>query len=80
MRGKPIVYGGRASVRAALYMGALVATKYNPVIRALYQRLLTAGKAKKVALVACMRKLLTILNAMTKNNERWRSTDALTTA
>ncbi|HET7612336.1 MAG TPA: IS110 family transposase, partial [Gemmatimonadaceae bacterium] len=49
-------------------------------IRALYQRLLTAGKAKKVALVACMRKLLTILNAMTKNNERWRSTDALTTA
>ncbi|HET7612706.1 MAG TPA: IS110 family transposase, partial [Steroidobacteraceae bacterium] len=67
MRGKRIVYGGRASVRAALYMGALVATKYNPVIRALYQRLLTAGKAKKVALVACMRKLLTILNAMTKN-------------
>lgn len=80
MRGKRIVYGGRASVRAALYMGALVATKYNPVIRALYQRLLTAGKAKKVALVACMRKLLTILNAMAKNNERWRTTDALTTA
>lgn len=80
MRGKRIVYGGRASVRAALYMGALVATKYNPVIRALYQRLLTAGKAKKVALVACMRKLLTILNAMAKNNERWRATDALTTA
>ena len=80
MRGKRMVYGGRASVRAALYMGALVATKYNPVIRALYQRLLAAGKAKKVALVACMRKLLTILNAMAKNNERWRTTGALTTA
>jgi transposase len=80
MRGKRTVYGGRASVRAALYMGALVATKYNPVIRALYQRLLTAGKAKKVALVACMRKLLTILNAMAKNNERWRATSTLTTA
>lgn len=80
MRGKRMVYGGRASVRAALYMGALVATKYNPVIRALYQRLLTAGKAKKVALVACMRKLLTILNAMAKNNERWRANTTLTTA
>ena len=80
MRGKRMVYGGRASVRAALYMGALVATKYNPVIRALYQRLLRAGKAKKLALVACMRKLLTILNAMAKNNERWRADTTLTTA
>jgi transposase len=80
MRGKRVVYGGRASVRAALYMGALVATKYNPVIRALYQRLLRAGKAKKLALVACMRKLLTILNAMAKNNERWRAETTLTTA
>ena len=80
MRGKRVVYGGRASVRAALYMGALVATKYNPVIRALYHRLLAGGKAKKVALVACMRKLLTILNAMAKNNERWRAETTLTTA
>jgi transposase len=80
MRGKRMVYGGRASVRAALYMGALVATKYNPVIRALYQRLVRAGKAKKLALVACMRKLLTILNAMAKNNERWRAETPLTNA
>jgi len=80
MRGKRMVYGGRASVRAALYMGALVATKYNPVIRDLYQRLLRAGKAKKLALVACTRKLLTILNAMAKNNERWRADTTLTTA
>jgi len=80
MRGKRMIYGGRASVRAALYMGALVATKYNPVIRDLYQKLLRAGKAKKLALVACMRKLLTILNAMAKNNERWRADPTLTTA
>lgn len=80
MRGERMVYGGRPSVRAALYMGALVATKYNPVIHAFYQRLLRAGKAKKVALVACMRKLLTILNAMAKNNERWRVNTTLATA
>jgi transposase len=75
-----MVYGGRASVRTALYMGALVISKYNPVIRDLYKRLVAAGKAKKVALVACMRKLFTILNAMAKNNERWRAESTLTTA
>ena len=60
-------------MRAALYMGALVATRYNPVIPVLYQRLLAAGKAKKVALVACMRKLLTILNSMAKSGQHWNS-------
>jgi transposase len=64
LRGKRTIWGGRAVVRTALYMAALVATKWNPVIKAFYQRLLTTGKAKKVALVACMHKALTILNAI----------------
>ena len=72
MRGKRTVWGGRAQVRAALYMGALAATRHNPVIKAFYTRLLAAGKAKKVALTACMRKLLTILNAMIKNQTAWQ--------
>jgi transposase len=83
LRGRRFVQGGRASVRAVLYMAALVATKRNPVIRAFYQRLLAAGKPKKLALVACMRKLLTILNAMARTGERWASQNAgavLTTA
>ncbi|HCL5313077.1 TPA: IS110 family transposase [Salmonella enterica] len=71
MRGRRTIFGGRAGVRAALYMAALVATRFNPVIKTFYMRLLTAGKAKKVALVACMRKLLTILNAMLRKNEGW---------
>jgi len=66
-RGKRMVWGGRARVREALYMGTLVATRFNPVIRTFYQRLLEAGKPKKVALTACMRKLLTILNAMARH-------------
>lgn len=70
-RGKRMVYGGRARVRSALYMATLVATQHNPVIRAFYHRLVEAGKAKKVALTACMRKLLTILNAMIKHNTPW---------
>jgi len=73
VRGKRTIWGGRAVVRTALYMAALVATKWNPVIRAFYQRLLTAGKAKKVALVACMHKLLNILNAMVKQKTPWRA-------
>lgn len=72
LRGRRHVWGGRAPVRAALYMAALVATKWNPVIRRFYQRLLTVGKAKKVALVACMRKLLIILNAMLTQRLPWR--------
>jgi transposase len=73
-RGKRAVWGGRAQVRAVLYMSALVAARFNPVIRAFYQRLCAAGKAKKVALTACMRKLLTILNAMIKHRTRWDHT------
>ncbi len=72
LRGKRTVWGGRARVRAALYMGALVATRYNPVIREFYERLIAKGKAKKVALTACMRKLLTILNAMLRHHTRWQ--------
>ena len=71
MRGRRTVWGGRSRVRAALFMGTLVATRYNSVIRVFYQRLLAAGKAKKVALVACMRKLLTILNSMVKSGRHW---------
>ena len=71
-RGKRSVWGGRGQVRAALYMAALVATRFNPVIRAFYQRLLGAGKTKKVALTACMHTLLTILNAMLKHRTPWR--------
>ena len=62
-----MTWGGRAGVRGPLYMAALVATKHNPVIRALYERLLGAGKAKKLALVACMRKLLVTLNAIVRD-------------
>ena len=74
LRGKRKVWGGRAPVRAALYMAALVATHHNPVIKAFYQRLLQAGKPKKVALTACMRKLLTILNVMVRDQRPWRPT------
>ncbi len=70
-RGKRVVWGGRGRVRAVLYMAALTATQYNPVIREFYTRLVAAGKAKKVALIACMRKLLTILNAMLKHRVPW---------
>jgi transposase len=75
VRGKRLVWGGRAPVRAVLYMGALVATRRNVVIRAFYRRLLAAGKPKKVALTACMRKLLTILNAMMRTNTPWQQLD-----
>lgn len=72
-KGKRTTWGGRAPVRAVLYMAALTASRYNPVIRVFYQRLLGAGKLKKVALTACMRKLLTILNAMVKANRPWQA-------
>ena len=75
--GRRGVWGGRAEVRAALYMGALVAAHRNPLIREFYERLLGAGKPKKVALVACMRKLLAILNAVLKHRTPWRSPHAL---
>jgi transposase len=79
LRGKRTVWGGRASVRAALYMAALVGTRHNPLLAALYTRLLAAGKTKKLALTACMRKLLTILNAMLKHHTRWTSTTSIAT-
>ena len=72
MKGKRIIWGGRASVRAALYMAVLTGTRFNPVLREFYQRLLVKGKAKKVALVACMRRLLTILNAIIKQQREWQ--------
>jgi len=71
-RGRRTVWGGRSQVRAALYMAALVAARFNPVIRAFYQRLQAAGKPKKVALTACMRKLLTMLNAMARDQTSWQ--------
>ena len=73
MRGKRRVWGGRSRIRAVLYMGTLAATRFNPVIRDFYQRLLAAGKPKKVALVACMRKLLVILNSMLKQRSPRRA-------
>jgi transposase len=72
LRGKRLVWGGRGQVRAALYMATLVATRHNPVIHAFYARLLKAGKAKKVALTACMHKLLLILNAIVTTKTPWR--------
>ena len=75
MRGRRAVWGGRARVRMVLYVGALVASRYNPMIRAFYQSAsggLAAGKTKKVALTACMRKLLVILNGMVKSGQHWK--------
>jgi transposase len=71
MRGRRAIWGGRGHIRAVLYMATLVATRYNPVIRHFYTRLCSAGKTKKVALTACMRKLLTILNSILKHRVPW---------
>ncbi len=71
-RGKRTTWGGRSRVRSALYMAALVAARHNPTIKAFYQRLRDAGKPAKVALTACIRKLLTILNTMVANKTPWR--------
>src|SRR5437870_6256762 len=72
MRGRRTIWGGRAHVRTVLYMSTLVATRFNPQIKTFYERLLAAGKVKKVALTACMHKFLTILNAMLKHRTRWQ--------
>jgi transposase len=80
MRGRRFVQGGRAPVRAVLYMAALVATRRNVVIRAFYQRLVAAGKPKKLALVACMRKLLTMLNVIVRTQTPWQVPEMRTTA
>lgn len=74
------IFGGRSHVRRVLYMAALTATRFNPVIKTFYQRLLARGKQKKVAIVACMRKLLTILNEMVRNQEMWRQKEVVTGA
>jgi transposase len=77
MRGKRTVWGGRASIRGVLYMSTLDATRYNPVIRVFYQRLCSEGKPKKLALTACMRKLLIILNSMIKHKTLWQHSTPL---
>jgi transposase len=75
LRGKRMIGGGRTSVRRSLFMATLVATRHNHLIRSYYRQLLDRGKSKMTALVACMRKLLLILNAMIKNNSPWRETN-----
>ena len=72
-KGKRTTWGGRANVRAALYMAALSASRFDPTIKAFYQRLVLAGKPKKVALTACMHKLLTIINAVIKSGNPWQA-------
>jgi transposase len=72
-RGQRHIFGGRATVRRVLFLAALVATRFNPAIRVCYLRLLEAGKPRKVALVACMRKLLVTLNAMARTGTRWQA-------
>jgi transposase len=73
LHGKRITWGGRANVRAILYMAATSAVQHNPRLKVMYSRLVTAGKAKKLALVACMRKLLTIANAVLRDQAPWRA-------
>lgn len=77
LRGKRTIWGGRASVRTTLYMATLVATRHNPQIKSFYEHLCSAGKQKKVAIIACMHKLLIIMNAMIKHNEPWRIATAV---
>jgi len=77
MRGKRRIMGGRAMVRSALYMSALVAVQHNPVIKAFYQKLLQAGKAKKVALIACAHKLLGFLHAIVKSQTPWQNPEKM---
>jgi transposase len=71
-RGHRMIGGGRASVRNALYMAALTATRHNPVIAAFYARLIARGKPKKLAIIACLRQLLTILNAILRDKRPWQ--------
>lgn len=72
LRGKRTIWGGRATVRTALYMATLAAVRWNPVLRAFYERLCRAGKAKKTARIACMHKLLVVLNAIVKQGAPWQ--------
>jgi len=76
-RGKRRIFGGRKGIRRVLYMACLSATKYNPVIRSLFERLIKKGKVFKVAITACMRKMLTIMNAMTRDQVNWRAPEPI---
>ena len=76
-RGKRQIWGGRGPVRAVLYMATLSAVRTNPVVRSFYERLINAGKLQKVALVASMHKLLTILNAMARDGRRWQPANVI---
>ena len=76
LRGRRTIWGGRSQIRSALYMAAVAGIRYNPSIRLVYERLVSAGKPQKVALVACMRKLLTIVNAMLSHGTSWAPADA----
>jgi transposase len=71
-RGRRMIRGGRPFIRSVLYMATIAATRFNPVIKSMYERLLKTGKQKKVAIVACMRKLLTILNAILRTQTSWQ--------
>ncbi len=79
LHGRRRISGGRGDVRAVLYMAAVTAVQFNPVLKAFYDRLLAANKAKKVALTAVMRKLLTILNAMVRTNKPWNAENGILT-
>ena len=76
-KGKRMINGGRAPVRASLYMGAVVAIRHNPIIKDFYERLLSRGKPKKLAITACVRKMLVILNAMVRDQKRWQVSENL---
>ncbi len=76
-KGKRMIHGGRGHVRASLYMGAVVAIRHNPVIKAFYHRLVERGKSQKLALTACVHKMLVILNAMVRDNSPWSVSDNL---
>ena len=69
-----MIGGGRTALRSALFIAALTASRHNPVLKAFYARLLAAGKPKQVALIAVARKLLTIINAMLRDNRKWQNT------
>ena len=71
MKGRRRIQGGRFDIRRTLYMATLTATQHNPQIHTYYEKLVARGKLPKVALIACMRKLITVLNAMVKKNEQW---------
>ena len=79
-KGKRRIFGGRSEVRSVTYMATIAAIRHNPVLRAHYHRLVAAGKPKKVAIVACMRKMLTILNAMMRDGTVWDMTKHATPA